>query len=35
MKKLFYGGNDRAGWIGKQFQVGRYHCTVEDTIAEG
>ncbi|XP_057308841.1 AP2-associated protein kinase 1-like [Hydractinia symbiolongicarpus] len=35
MKKLFYGGNDRSGWIGKQFQCGHHSCTVEETVAEG
>ncbi|XP_047144558.1 BMP-2-inducible protein kinase isoform X1 [Hydra vulgaris] len=33
MKKLFQG--NRTGWVGKQFQVGRYTCTVEDVEAEG
>lgn len=35
MKKLFSGANDHTGWIGKQFQVGRYLCTVESLVAEG
>ena len=35
MKKLFYGGNEKAGWIGKQYQIGHYLCTIEEIIAEG
>jgi len=36
IKKLFSGvAGDHTGWIGKQFQVGRYTCTVESLIAEG
>ena len=34
MKKLF-SSNQQSPHVGKTFQVGRHHLTVEDVIAEG